>query len=307
MKKKNLNNNHKIPVIGLGTWNADKTKVADAVEFAVNKVGYRHIDCASIYGNEKEIGKAFENIKQAGHVKREDLFITSKLWNTDHRADNVVKACKKSLSDLKLDYLDLYLMHWAIAFVPGGDSEPLDSEGFVIRDNVSIRETWEAVEQLVKIGLVKSIGVSNFSVQSIIDLLTYAQIKPVVNQIELHPYNTQTGLLNFMSHEEIVPIAYSPLGTPGGLKPQDPVLLKDKQIINLAKKYNKTPAQIVLNWGVSRDCVVIPKSIDKVRLKQNFESFDFKLTEKEILEITNLNRNYRFVDPINWWNISYFS
>lgn len=277
------------------------------MKFAIIEAGYRHIDCASIYGNEKEIGVALDEVFTTGKVNREDVFVTSKLWNTDHHPDTVLKACKQTLSDLRLDYLDLYLIHWAVAFVPGGDKEPLDKDGWAVRKNVSIRETWTAMEQLVEMGLVKSIGVANFSTIALLDLLTYCKIKPVVNQIELHPYNSQVDLLGFMEHENIIATAYSPLGTPGGLKINDPVLIEDEVINKIAQKHKATPAQILLEWGIQRNTSVIPKSTSKQRITENMKALEVNLTDEDMMEINNLNRNYRFVNPINWWRIPYFT
>ncbi len=300
-----LNNGCDIPSIGLGTWNAKGSFVEEAVEYAC-KIGYRHIDCASIYGNEKEIGVAFRNIFSTKMNRRNDFFITSKLWNNCHRFDDVIKSCKKTLSDLNLEYLDLYLIHWAIAFVPGNDNEPLDTEGFAQIDKTPVQETWRAMEELVRLGLVKSIGVANFNTQSLLDLLTHCNIPPTVNQIELHPYNTQVELLQFMSKLKIHTTGYSPLGTPGKLKADSPVLLNDPVLINIAKKYKKTPAQILINWEISRGSSVIPKSINKKRLEENLWSLDFELTAEDIVMLTNLNKNHRFVNPVGWWKVPYF-
>jgi alcohol dehydrogenase (NADP+) len=300
-----LNDGNKIPAIGLGTWNSDKSLVTNAVKYAIKSAGYKHIDCASVYGNEKQIGDAFNDLFSSG-TNRKDIFVTSKLWNTDHKPEDVVKACKKTLSDLQIDYLDLYLVHWAIAFKNGGELEPLDENGYVITENIPERETWEAMEELVKLGLVKSIGISNFNTQSIVDLLSYCNIKPVVNQIELHAYNSQNEIVQYLQDVNIQPVAYSPLGSPGALQEKDPVLLKDEMLINIANKYKKTPAQILLNWGIARGTVVIPKSTSEERLIENISSLDFELAIEDIQAISNLNRNYRFVDSYSWWKIPYF-
>jgi diketogulonate reductase-like aldo/keto reductase len=301
-----LNNGNKVPLIGLGTWKADKDTVAPAVEYAVIKAGYRHIDCASIYGNEKEIGTAFQKIFSSG-IKREEVFVTSKLWNTEHHPKNVEAACRQTLKDLQLEYLDLYLIHWGIAFKHGGDSEPLDANGRVLTEPVSIQETWAAMEKLVEKGLVKSIGVANFTTIMLVDLLTYAKIKPVMNQIELHPYLTQMELIDFCKNHHIAVTAYSPLGTPGGLREGDPVLLEDAVIKEIAKSHQKSPAQILLNWSVGRNTIVIPKSAQPERLNENISIFDFELTPTEREKINNLNKNYRFVHPLGWWGLPYFS
>lgn len=305
-KEYKLNDGNTMPAFGLGTWRSEKGAVGEAVKYALQEADYKHIDCAAVYGNEKEIGEAFEDVFTSGKVKREDIFITSKLWNTKHKKENVEKACRQTLKDLKLDYLDLYLIHWGIAFENGDNIEPLDSEGYIKRENVSLQETWRAMEGLVEKGLVKSIGVSNFSVQLVLELLTFSRIKPVVNQVEVHPYNTQDLLLRFMKHENILVTAYSPMGSPGGVEEGEDVLLHDKLIVDLAKKYKKTPAQIALNWGISRDVVIIPKSTTKARIKENIEALEFEMSPEDHDRISNLNRDYRYVDPIKWWRVPYF-
>jgi len=300
-----LNDGNNIPIIGLGTWKSEKNLVGNAVKFAIINAGYRHIDCASIYQNEKEIGEIFKNIFNK-RIKREKVFITSKLWNTDHKRQDVEKACKLTLYDLQLKYLDLYLIHWGVAFKHGGDLEPIDKNGKAITAPISIQETWQAMEDLVKKGLAKSIGVANFTTMMLVDLLTYAKIKPVANQIELHPYNTQTKLVDFCKYKNIVVTAYSPLGRQGATTIQRPKLFSEPLIKKLASKYKKTEAQILLNWGIGRNTVVIPKSVHLQRIKENFDIFNFELSQEDQNKIEELNRNHRFVNPVEWWGIPYF-
>lgn len=297
-----LNNNSDIPALGFGTWRSDKDKVGDAVKAAIG-IGYRHIDCASIYGNEKEIGEALAYIIKEETVKREELFVTSKLWNTDHHPDNVEKACKQTLSDLKLEYLDLYLIHWGIAFESGGDLEPVGEDGLVLTEPVSIEETWQAMESLVKKGLVKSIGVANFTTTMIVDLLSYAEIKPVVNQVEIHPYNTQSELVDYCHKKQIAITAYSPLGS---IKSDENRPISDSVVLAIAQKHKASPAQVLIKWSLQRGLAVIPKSINVSRIEENLNSVRFKLSEKDMEDVNGLNKNHRFVDPVKWWGVPYF-
>ncbi|OGY17599.1 MAG: hypothetical protein A2784_00630 [Candidatus Chisholmbacteria bacterium RIFCSPHIGHO2_01_FULL_48_12] len=269
-----------IPQIGLGTWKAEKDKVGAAVEYAVKEAGYRHIDCAPIYENEAEIGE------ELAKLNRDELFVTSKLWNTDHHPDIVERACRRTLADLKLDYLDLYLMHWGI-------SQPKP---------IPIQTTWRAMEKLVDRGLVKSIGVANFTTMMLVDLLTYARIKPTVNQIEIHPYNSQKELVTYCQQQGIQVTAYSPLGSWRGKQ----VLLNDLVIKNIAEIHGKTAAQVLIKWSLQRGLVVIPKSTTPERIAENIDVFNFELIDKQMQQINGLNKNQRIVDPIEWWGIPYF-
>lgn len=301
-----LNTGAEMPLLGLGTWNASAGKVATAVEQALLEVGYTHIDCAHVYENEVEVGKAFASVFGSGKKKREEVFITSKLWNEDRAPADVLGACEQTLQDLQLGYVDLYLMHFGIASPKGMGFEPLDEQGMLVTAPVSIRETWEAMEALVERGLVKAIGVSNFTGPMLVDLFSYAKVRPAVNQIELHPYLQQTKLLEFCHHHNIAVTAYSPLGSDKEQNNGKPALMEDLIIQKIAKAHGKTPAQILLRWGIERKTVVIPKSTSLEHIKQNADVFDFALTNEDKREIAALNRNLRYVDPYDWWKIPYF-
>lgn len=267
-----------------------------AVSEAID-IGYRHIDCAHLYFNEKEVGEAIkEKIKQ-GIVKREDLFITSKIWNTYHRPDLVEKAVKISLSDLGLDYLDLYLIHWPMAYKEGSDPFPSDANGKVIYSDVDYVDTWKAMEKLVEKGLVKSIGVSNFNSVQLTRILNAATIKPVTNQVECHPYLNQTKLFDFCKARGVTLTAYSPLGSPQRpwAKPDEPSLLEDPKVLSIAKRLNKTSAQILIRYQVERGIIVIPKSTSKSRIAENFNIWDFSLSEEDIKAINSLDCNGRLI------------
>lgn len=301
-----LNTGAEMPLLGLGTWNAKKDSVGNAVEEALTTFGYSHIDCAWVYENEKEVGEAFHRVFSTGKRKREDVFITSKLWNDDHKKEHVVEACKQTLADLQLDYLDLYLMHFGIASPHGLGIEPLDANDVLITEKVSIRETWEAMEELVELGLVKAIGVSNFTVAMLVDLLTYAKIIPAINQIELHPYLQQNKLIGFCRMHGITVTAYSPLGSQVEMNNGKPPLLEDVVIKDIAEKHGKSAAQILLRFGIERQTAVIPKSTSSEHLKENAHIFDFSLTPDDLSELAKLERGLRYVEPYEWWKIPYF-
>ena len=292
-----------MPLIGLGTWKSLPSEAGQAVEYALTEGGYRHIDCAAAYGNEKEVGASLTKVFGSGKVGREEIFVTSKLANTAHARDAVRLACETTLKDLGLEYLDLYLVHWGMAM--SGGHWKIDANGVLALEPVPYRETWEAMEELVDAGLVKAIGVANLSVAQLIDLLSYARIKPAMNQIELHPYLQQSRLVEFCQYRDIAVTAYSPLGRPGASEMAGK-LVEDDVIVSIANAHKKTPAQVLLRWGTQRNTVVIPKSVHPGRIQENIDIFDFELSQAEVDAVATLNRNQRLVDPYQWGKIPYF-
>jgi len=288
-----------MPLIGLGTWKSEPGKVKQAVVWAL-EAGYRHIDCAVVYGNEVEIGEALqETLGPEKALRREDVFITSKLWNTKHHPEDVEPSLLKTLKDLKLEYLDLYLIHWPYAFQRGDVLFPKKEEGTLLYDDVDYKLTWVAMEKLVEKGLVRAIGLSNFNSRQIDDVLSIASIKPTVLQVESHPYLAQVELLSHCRDRGLVLTAYSPLGSPDRAwkHPDEPVLLDEPAINALATKYNKSPAQIILRWQTQRGVVTIPKSVTESRIKENIQVFDFKLETEEMKSILELNKGWRYIVP----------
>jgi len=281
-----------MPALGLGTWQSKPGEVTQAVCWAID-AGYRHIDGARIYQNEPEVGAAIKAKIDDGTVKREDLFVTTKLWNNAHRPDCVLPACKKTLSDLGLEYVDMYLIHWPIGFRPGDELFPKDAEGTVIFDNeTDLADTWKEMEKLVGLGLAKSIGVSNFNHKQLEHILKTATIPPANNQIEMHPYFPQQKLVEFCKKHNIAVVAYSPFGCPThpASKPGDPKLLEEPKLIELGKKYGKGPNHVILRWLLQRGVITIPKSINKDRLTDNFNVFDFTITEEDMKIVESLDK-----------------
>ncbi|GGI42683.1 aldo/keto reductase [Mammaliicoccus stepanovicii] len=263
----NFYNGNQMPTIGLGVFRVENDDTAkEAVKHAIVS-GYRSIDAAYIYGNESKVGEGIaEGIKDA-NIKREDLFITSKLWIDDYGQENVSDAYHKSLNLLGLDYLDLYLMHWP------GTNETL------------LLETWASLESLYNQGLVKNIGVSNFNIKHLEMLLNHAQIKPVINQVEFHPNLIQTELRTYLKEQNIKMESWSPL--------MNGEILSNPVIKNIAQEINKSPAQVIIRWNIDHDVITIPKSITPSRIEENLNVYDFKLTHDQIEQIDALNQDKR--------------
>lgn len=264
-----LNNGIQMPYFGLGVYSIpDGQPIIDVINYAL-EIGYRLFDTASMYDNEKGVGIAINN----SNVPREDIFITTKVWNSEQGYDNTLKAFDNSLKRLNLEYVDLYLIHWPV--------------------KNKYKETWKALERIYKEGRAKAIGVSNFLIHHLKDILDNCEIVPSVNQIEFHPFLIQPELLDFCKKHNIQVEAWSPLMHG---KIFDEPLLKE-----IAKKYNKTIAQIVLRWDLQKGVITIPKSSNKERIKSNSEIFDFELSEEDMKLIDSLDRNYRIgADPDNF-------
>ncbi|BFZ60995.1 Glycerol 2-dehydrogenase (NADP(+)) [Saitoella coloradoensis] len=297
-----LNTGAKIPAVGFGTFANDGPKGQTyTAAIAALRAGYRHLDCAWFYKNEDEVGQAIRDfLAEDKSVKREDLFIVTKVWNHLHRPEDVEWSCKSSLKNLGLDYLDLYLVHWPIAAEKDEHNEPKigeDGKYVILNDLTENPEpTWRAMEALQRNGLTKAIGVSNWTIRRLKALLAIAEIPPAANQVELHPFLPQPDLVKFCLDNKILPIAYSPLGSQNQVPTTGERLLQDKTLIALSEKLDKPLANILISWAVQRGYACCPKSSTPSRIAANFE--DLELSEEDMKVINGVaeGRNVRFVN-----------
>jgi alcohol dehydrogenase (NADP+) len=291
-----------IPAVGLGTYGSDRfttTEIAEAVLGAA-AIGYRHFDCAAVYGNEKEIGVSLQKVMSSG-IRRQELWITSKLWNDKHAEENVIPACQQTLHDLQLEYLDLFLIHWPFPnhHAPGVDVNSRDPHAVpYIHENYM--KTWRQMEKLVELGLVRHIGTSNITIPKLKLLLRDAKIKPAANEMELHPHFQQPEFFKFCIDNQIAPIGFAPIGSPTrpdrDKMPEDTVDIEDPVIVKIANRLNVHPAIICVKWAVQRGQIPIPFSINPKEYFSNLKAVTVDpLTEEEMREIEGIDKNNRLI------------
>ncbi|XP_058815329.1 1,5-anhydro-D-fructose reductase-like [Topomyia yanbarensis] len=300
-------NGHEIPLIGLGTYLTKGTAGVKAIKQAID-IGYRHIDTAYRYGNEQDVGRAVRDKLEEGFVKREDLFITTKLWNSFHSPEHVEKAFHRSLENLNLNYVDLYLMHMPMGLAFRGYEEQelisYDSSGRVVCSDVDFCDTWKAMEQLVYAGKVRSIGVSNFNSSQLSRLLSVSSIKPATNQIECNPGFTQKPLIEFCRKLDITVTAFSPMGRANRSDSSSQVtanVLTDPEVATLGAKYGKSNAQVVLRYLIDIGTIPVPKPSNRCEMLENIDIFDFRLTAEEKALMDRFDNGKRAV-PLKYYS-----
>ncbi|XP_071849423.1 aldo-keto reductase family 1 member A1-A-like [Apostichopus japonicus] len=290
-----------MPVLGLGTYTGDHADQVYNACVAALKSGYKLLDCAYAYGNEEEIGRAVKDCIKDGTIKRVDLFITNKLWNTMHRPEDVRPACERSLKTMGLDYFDLYIIHWPFALAKPDDPNQffkLDDEGKKIMENVPIVDTWKAMETLVDAGLCKAIGLSNFNINQMERIRAIAKHPISNNQVEVQLYLSQVEMLQYCTKNNITMTAYSPLYAPRRIWQKEgdpPPLLDNETIIAIGKKYGKSPAQVMLRFQAQRGIAIVPKSFTPSRIKANIDIFDFKLKDEDMKALHGFNKDHRSI------------
>lgn len=294
-----LSDGNECPLLGFGTSdivaNDPKDLGYQAIVHAI-KSGHRFLDSAALYQNEEGLGLAIKKCIEDGFVKREDLYVCTKVWCTAHKRASVMKACRESLRKLKLDYVDLYLIHWPVAYAEDGDSvNPLDENGKLRYTNTPITETWQGMEDVKDAGLARSIGVSNFNHKMTNEIFRMCKHRPTVNQVECHAYLSLTKLHEYSRKNHILLNAYCPLGSPGSCaKPGQPAVLEDPVVKELAAKYEKSTAQILLKYLVQREISPIPKSVTPKRIVENLNIFDFEITSEDMQKLLGINRDLRY-------------
>ncbi|KAJ9227807.1 hypothetical protein DTO166G5_9127 [Paecilomyces variotii] len=297
-----LSNGVKIPGVGFGTFGNEgaKGETYDAVTVAL-KTGYRHLDCAWFYKNEDEVGQALKDfLKENPSVKREDIFICTKVWNHLHRYDDVLWSLNNSLQKLQLDYVDLFLVHWPIAAEKDGQEQPKigpDGKHIILKDlTENPEETWRAMEKLYEEKKARAIGVSNWTIKGLEKLFKFAKIKPHVNQIEIHPFLPNNELIDFCFKNDILPEAYSPLGSQNQVPTTGEKVSENPTLNEIAKKNGYTLAQVLIAWGLRRGYVVLPKSSNPARIQSNFKSIELSDEDYEAVNKVADHRHFRFVN-----------
>jgi len=290
-----LNNGQMMPIVGLGTFLAEEGKVTEAVYHAI-KTGYRHIDCASIYGNETAVGAGIARAVKEGIVQRSDLWVTSKLWIGDTAPANVAPALQRTLDDLGLEYLDLYLIHWPFFLKDGTREVPPPKEDIEGYSPDKFAATWAAMEKQQDSGKARSVGVSNMTISKLQSLLTKARIPPAVNQVEVHPSLQQEELVQWCMQQGIAVTAYSPLGNPSLRGSDGPSPMQAEAVSKIAEAHGKTAAQVLLRWNMQRGVIVIPKSTNPGRIEENWGVLDWSLTQEDMTALQGLDEGRRLID-----------